>query len=182
MSESTKITQLISQQTIQNRLKELAEEINAEFAEVTGEVVILCILKGGAVFAADLIRHLNFPLILEFIELQSYRGTNSSGRIDVVKCLSPQFAGKNVLVVDDITDTGSTLQYVQNLLSGKNLTKLKFCTFLDKPSRRAAENVRPDFVGITIPDVFVVGYGLDYNQKYRNIPYIATIEQPINGG
>jgi len=166
---------LISENAISKRVSELAEEINAEFKGK--EVVAVCVLKGAFMFMSDVVRHLNFPITLEFLQLTSYHLANSTGEITLVKDVDDEkIAGKNVLVFEDILDTGNSLQFILSHLAKKNPACLKTCVLLDKPERRETESISPDFTGFIIPNKFVIGYGLDYDQKHRNLPYIAYIE------
>ena len=174
------MTLLISQQAIAKRIAELAEEINTEFE---GEdIVVICILKGAVLFMTDLVRRLNVPMTIEFLELRSYNLTSSTGKVNVVKDIGmdKDLTGKNLLVIEDIVDTGTTLQFIYDHLTVRGPAKIKTCVLLDNPARRKIENITPDFTGFTIPNKFVMGYGLDYDQRYRNLPYIACIEK--NGG
>ncbi len=167
------ITVLYSEQEIQQRIVELAEEINAAYEGKTLHLV--CALKGGVFFLCELAKRLNVPVTMDFMSVSSYgNGTESSGEIRVKKDLDEPIAGKEVLVVEDIVDTGNTLNHLLELLGSRNPASLKLCTLLDKPERRIRE-VQVDYTGFVIPDAFVVGYGLDYAQKYRNLPYIGVV-------
>jgi len=169
------ITEMISASTINARLDELAAEIDAEFA---GEdVIIICVLRGAMMFMTDMVRRLNFPMEIDFLQLKSYEETTSTGEITLLKDVG-DISGKHVLVFEDIVDTGNTLQFILQHLAAKNPARLKTCALLDNPARRQIAGIAPDFTGFAIPNKFVVGYGLDYNEKYRNLSYIAT----INGG
>jgi len=178
IKDTEAFSELISEKAIRKRVEELAEEINNEFSGQ--EVVVITVLKGAAPFAADLVRCLDFPVITEYMILQSYHLTESTGKVDLVRDMSTDLAGKNVLVIEDIVDTGTTIQYIYNHLDAKKPNKLKLCVLLDNPARRVHENVSADFVGFIIPDKFVIGYGLDYNQLYRNLPFIATLNMEVN--
>lgn len=174
--------QLISQEAIKNRIDGLAAEINSEFDGKN--VVVICLLKGAALFSADLVRRLNFPLIMEYMEAKSYNKTASTGKIQVTKDIGRSLAGENVLVLEDIVDTGQTLDFILKKLAVHSPATLKTCVLLDNPARRKIENIKPDFTGFVIPNKFVIGYGLDYDEKYRNLPYIAVMpaNSPQNGG
>ena len=169
------ITEMISASTINARLDELAAEIDAEFA---GEdVIIICVLRGAMMFMADMVRRLNFSMEIDFLQLKSYEETTSTGEITLLKDVG-DISGKHVLVFEDIVDTGNTLQFILQHLAAKNPARLKTCVLLDNPARRQIADIAPDYIGFVIPNKFVVGYGLDCNEKYRNLSYIAT----INGG
>ncbi len=163
---------LISREEIEKRVKELAEEISRDFA---GEdPLMLGILNGAFVFMADLIREMSVPVEVEFIRVKSYSGTDSTGRIDVIMDVSENVSGKNVVIVEDIVDTGLTMDFLVRRVVEKGAKSVKICALLDKPSRRVVD-VKPDYVGFTIPDYFVVGYGLDYNGRYRELPAIYRV-------
>lgn len=165
---------LITEEQVQKRLKELGKQLTADYQGK--DLLVIGILKGSVIFMSDLVRVIDLPLQLDFMAVSSYgKSTNSSGVVRILKDLDTDIQGKDVLIIEDIVDTGLTLSYlVENLLS-RNPASLKICTFLDKPSRRVAK-IRPDYNGYEIPDEFVVGYGLDYAEKYRNLPYIGVIE------
>jgi len=165
---------LISTEQVQKRIKELGQQLTAEYQGK--DLLLIGILKGSVIFMSDLVRAVDLPLQLDFMAVSSYgKSTNSSGVVRILKDLDTDIHGKDVLIIEDIVDTGLTLSYlVENLLS-RNPASLKICTFLDKPSRRVAK-ITPDYNGYEIPDEFVVGYGLDYAEKYRNLPYIGVIE------
>lgn len=165
---------LITQDQIQDRLKELGKAISGDYEGE--EILVVGILKGSVVFLADLIRRISIPVQIDFMAVSSYgKSTHSSGVVRILKDLDTYIEGRHVLIVEDIIDTGLTLSYlVENLLSRKPAS-LKICTFLDKPERRKTL-ITPDYNGYQIPDEFVVGYGLDYNEKYRNLPYIGVVE------
>ena len=168
-----KIDVLISAEAIAVRLDELADEINAEFSG--NNVTVICVLKGAFMFATDMVRRLTFPVDVDFMQLSSYHATESTGKVAVNLDVG-DISGKNVLVLEDIVDTGASLQFLHNHLSAKGPAKLKICTLLDNPARRKVFDLTPDFTGFVIPNKFVVGYGLDFNQKYRNLPYIGFID------
>ncbi len=145
-----------------------------------GEDLLLCgILKGSVVFMADIMRKITIPCSIDFMCVSSYGSdTRSSGAVKIVKDLSQDIAGKNVILIEDILDTGVTLAHLSQMLSVRNPKSLKICTLLDKPERRKSD-VRPDYVGKQVPDEFVVGYGLDFDEKYRNLPYIGILKREI---
>lgn len=168
---------LITGEEIADRVKTIAEEIRKDFA---GEdLIMICILRGSCYFFADLTRELPNFINLEFMSVSSYgSGATSSGEVRIIKDISCPIEGKNVIVVEDIIDTGYTLAYLKRILTERRPKALKICSLLDKPSRREAE-IEGDYVGFTVPNEFVVGYGLDYNQKYRNLPYIGILKREI---
>jgi hypoxanthine phosphoribosyltransferase len=165
---------LLTREQIMDRLAELGKEISEDYEGE--EILLVGILKGSVVFLADLMRQIKVPLQIDFMAVSSYgKSTHSSGVVRILKDLDADIEGRHVLIVEDIVDTGLTLSYlVENLLSRKPAS-LKICTFLDKPERRQTQII-PDYNGYEIPDEFVVGYGLDYNEKYRNLPYIGVVE------
>lgn len=166
---------LIDEKTLQARVKEIADEIRKEYNGKT--ITLICILKGSTFFTADLARYLyDQDVRLEFIRVSSYNeGTVSSGEIKMKLDLKDSLQGKDAIVVEDIIDTGRTLSYLIEYLRLKNPNSLKLCALLTKPSRRVC-NVDADFIGFEVPDKFVVGYGLDCNEQYRNLPYIGYLE------
>ena len=170
---SEHISVLISEKEINDRVKELAAIINEEYKGQ--EVRLVCILKGSVFITCELAKYLTVPVTLDFMAAHSYQGTESTGNIDIVQDLDHDIEGKNVIVIEDIIDTGRTLHFLLELLKKRNPKSLKLLTLLDKPDRRVTE-VFVDYIGFTIPDKFVVGYGLDYDQKYRNLPYIGVVE------
>lgn len=160
---------LIDEKTIKERIKQIANEISNDF---DGEkITLICILKGSLYFFADLSRFISLDTELEFIRVSSYDGENSTGNIDFIMDLDEPITGKNVIIVEDIIDTGNTLSYLLEYFKKQNPKSLKLCTLLDKKDRRES-NVLVDYVGFSIPNYFVIGYGLDLDQKYRNIPEI----------
>lgn len=168
---------LISEEQIELKVQELGREISAKFQDE--ELVVISILKGALVFTADLIRELSADVVLDSMIVSSYgSGTTSSGKIKIVQDCREDLKGKNVLVVDDVIDTGNTLSQLCEFLRTREPKSLSTCVFLDKPSRRAV-NFKPDYVGYEIPDAFVIGYGLDYDGKYRQLPYVAEIKEEM---
>lgn len=157
---------LISAQDIQQRVMELGRQISADYGD--RPVVLVGVLKGSFMFMADLVRHITCPVRLEFIGTKSYAGTSSSGEVQLTKDLDKPIQGEDVLLVEDIVDTGLTLNYLQHLLAQRGPLSVRTAAFLDKPSRRRIE-VQADYIGFVIEDRFVVGYGLDFDQKYRNL-------------
>lgn len=165
---------LISEEEVKKKIQEIAAKINEEYAGK--ELHVICILKGGVFFMCELVKHITVPVTHDFMSASSYGdGTVSSGTIKITKDLDSSIEGKEVLVVEDILDTGRTLHHLLELLRERKPKSLRLCTLLDKPDRRVVD-VPVDYTGFTIPDLFVVGYGLDYAQHYRNLPYIGVIE------
>ena len=168
------IKTLITEQEIKTRITSLADEINKELGGE--EIVAICSLKGAVVFATDLIRELSMPLNLEFIEISSYGNeTSSKGSLNLIKNINADLQDKIVLLIEDIVDTGQTLEYITNLINQHKPKRLLTCVLLDNPARRI-KPITADFTGFKIPNKFVLGYGLDYEQKYRNLPYIGYLE------
>lgn len=164
---------MITEEEIRSRVKKLGEEITRDF---TGEPLLaICVLKGACVFLSDLIRAIGVDTSIDFMAVSSYgSATQSSGVVRILKDLDTSIEGKNVLIVEDIIDSGLTLHYLRDYLMARNPKTLKICTLLDKPERREAE-ISADYTGFTIENKFIVGYGLDYNEKYRNLPYITSL-------
>ncbi len=171
---SEKISVLISREEVLKKIQSMADQISADYAGK--EIALVCVLKGGVFFMTELSKYITVPCTLDFMSVSSYgNGTVSSGTVCIVKDLDEKIEGRDVLVVEDIIDSGRTLSYLMEMLAERNPKSLKLCTLLDKPERREAE-VAVDYTGFQIPDAFVVGYGLDYQQKYRNLPYIGVVE------
>ncbi len=172
MSESVRI--MISEEDVNARIFELAQQINADYAGK--ELHLICTLKGGVFFMCELAKRLSIPVTMDFMSVSSYGdSTKSSGVIKINKDLDEPILGKDVLVVEDIVDSGNTLSYMLEMLGKRGPKSLALCTLLDKPARRRKE-VFVNYTGFEIPDEFVVGYGLDYAQKYRNLPYVGVVE------
>ena len=171
---SEKIRVLLDEETVEKRICEIAAKISEDY---NGEQVhMICVLKGGVFFTCELAKRLTIPVSMDFMSVSSYGAdTKSSGVVKIIKDLDEGLEGKNVLVVEDIIDSGRTLSYLLEYLRNRNPKSLKLCTLLDKPERRVVE-VDVDYTCFDIPDEFVVGYGLDYAQKYRNLPYIGVVE------
>lgn len=169
-----RIENLIDRKTVENRIKELAKQIEKDYAGE--EVYCVGLLKGSVVFLSDLVKEINTPVIIDFMSVSSYGSeTVSSGDVKILKDTDLDLRGKHVLIVEDIIDTGLTLEHViRYFKESKGVKTLKTCTLLSKPERRKV-NIDIDYVGFDVPDKFVIGYGLDYNQKYRNLPYIAVV-------
>ena len=171
---SERIRELISEKDVAAKIAEMGAQISKDYK---GEsIYLLCILKGGVFFTTELAKHITVPVSIDFMSVSSYGGeTTSSGIVRIVKDLDTPIEGKNVLIAEDIIDTGRTLAYLMEHLRQRKPKSLKLCTLLDKPDRRVSD-VKVDYAGFEIPDEFVVGYGLDYDQKYRNLPYVGVIE------
>ena len=170
-----KVDVLISEKEIDNRILEIADRINKDYEGE--ELTLICVLKGGVMFMCDLAKRLNLNVRLDFMSVSSYGSqTKSSGVVKIIKDLDNSIDGKNVLVVEDIIDSGNTLSYLMDILKKRGPKSIKLCTLLDKPSRREKKDVLVDYVCFEIEDKFVVGYGLDYDQRYRNLPYIGVME------
>ncbi|MFQ5621991.1 MAG: hypoxanthine phosphoribosyltransferase [Paracoccaceae bacterium] len=168
------IDEMISAKSIAARVEELAREITAEFSD-TDKLVVVGLLRGSFVFIADLVRELELPVEVDFIEASSYgNSTESSREVRILKDLRGEIEGRDVLVVEDIVDTGYTLKHVLEILKTRHPRKLKVCALLDKPTRREVD-VKADWTGFEIPDKFVVGYGIDYAQRNRNLPHIGAV-------
>ena len=171
---------LLSEQEVDKRIQEIGDMITEDFA---GETVhLVCVLKGGSFFMCELAKRIKLPVSLDFMSVSSYGSdTKSSGVVKIVKDLDEPLQGKNVIVVEDIVDSGRTLSYLMEMLKDRKPKTLTLCTLLDKPDRRVID-VDVKYTGFTVPDVFVVGYGLDYDQLYRNLPYIGEVVFPEEEG
>ena len=171
---SEKIRVMIPEEEVDAKIKELGERISKDYAGK--QVHLVCILKGSVFFTCELAKRITVPVSMDFMSVSSYGdGTTSSGVVRISKDLDETLEGKDVIVIEDIIDSGRTLSYLLEVLKGRYPASMKLCTLLDKPDRRTHE-VYVDYVGFEIPDEFVVGYGLDYAQKYRNLPYIGVVE------
>ena len=172
---SEKIRVLIDQQTVEARIAEVAEQINRDYEGQ--QIHLVGILKGSVMFMCELAKHLTVPVTMDFMSCSSYdEGTVSKGIVRLNKDLDQPIEGKEVLLVEDIIDSGNTLAYLLSALPARRPASLKLCTLLDKPARRVRREVIVDYTCFEIEDYFVVGYGLDYDQKYRNLPYIGVVE------
>lgn len=170
-----KIRTLISEEKLNARIREMAAQISSDYAGK--ELHLICILKGGAYFMTELSKYITVPVTIDFMAVSSYgAGTVSSGIVKIIKDHDEPIEGKHVMIVEDIIDTGFTLSYLLEMLRDRRPASLQLCAMLNKPDRRIRE-VRIDYCGFDIPDEFVVGYGLDYDQRYRNLPYIGVVEQ-----
>jgi hypoxanthine phosphoribosyltransferase len=169
---------LITSEQIQAKVAELGARISVDYRD--REVTLVSVLKGSLPFMADLMRSIRVPLTIDLMEVSSYGGasTETTGLVRILKDLSSPIEGREVLIVEDIIDTGLTLNYLIRYLNGKNPSSLRICTLLDKPARRLVE-IPIDYLGFTIPDRFVVGYGLDYGERYRNLPFIGVLRPEV---
>ena len=171
---------LFTEEQLQARVAEIAAQIDRDYAGK--QPLLVSVLRGSFVFMADLVRRITLPCTVDFMAVSSYgSGTTSSGQVKIVKDLSEQSEGKDVIVVEDILDSGNTLSYLLKLLEARHPASIRLCTLLDKPERRT-KPVAVQYSGFTIPDEFVVGYGLDYDEKYRNLPYIGILKPRVYGG
>lgn len=172
MSEHIRV--MVTENDVNEKIKLLGEQISKDYAGK--EVHLVCVLKGGSFFMCELAKRITVPVTLDFMSVSSYgNSTKSSGVVKIVKDLDEPLKDKNVLVVEDIIDSGRTLSYLLEMLRDRHPASVRLCTLLDKPERRVTD-VYVDYTGFEIPDEFVVGYGLDYNQRYRNLPYIGVVE------
>lgn len=172
---------LLSEEQIQNRIRELGEILSKEYADK--DPIIVGVLKGVVVFYADMIRLIKVPCQMDFMWISSYSGTNSTGSMEVKRDVSANIEGRHVLILEDIYDTGTSLDFTYKHLLTKKPASLKICTLLDKPERRRPGiTLQPDYVGFTIPNAFVVGYGLDFNEHYRNLPYVGILKPEVYNG
>ena len=168
---------LFSEEQLKNRVQEIARQITADYQGK--EIMLISVLRGSFVFMADLCRAIDLPCTLDFMAVSSYgKGTKSSGQVQITKDLSEDITDRHIIVVEDILDSGNTLSYLLQLLQARSPASVRLCTLLDKPSRRTKE-VELHYSGFTIPDYFVVGYGLDYAEKYRNLPYIGVLKPEV---
>lgn len=169
-----KIRVLLKEEEVNRRIEEIGKQISKDYEGRS--VHLICVLKGGVFFTCELAKRITVPVSLDFMSVSSYgAGTTSSGVVKIIKDLDEPLEGKDVLIVEDIIDSGRTLSYLIEILKQRNPASVRLCTLLDKPERRVVE-VAVDYVGFNIPDEFVVGYGLDYDQRYRNLPYIGVVE------
>ena len=169
---------LLTEEQIQTRIQELGNILSEEYADKNP--IVVGVLKGVVVFYADMIRHIRVPCQMDFMWISSYEGTGSTGKMNLKKDLSEDVRGRHVLVLEDIFDTGNSLDFVCKHILEKEPASLKVCTLLDKPSRRNPNvTVQADYIGFEIPNAFVVGYGLDYNEYYRNLPYVGILKPEV---
>jgi hypoxanthine phosphoribosyltransferase len=167
---------LIDEETLQARIEALGAQINADYSHAA-DLLLICVLKGGVMFLTDLMRHIHVPHAIDFMAISSYGAgaRESSGIVRIDLDLKQNVEGRNLLIVEDIIDTGTTLAYLRRLLLARNPASLRICTLLSKPSRRLTD-IPVDYVGFEIPDKFVFGYGLDLDELYRNLPFIAAVK------
>ena len=171
---------LFTEQELKDRVAEIAAQIDRDYAGK--EPMLISVLRGSFIFMADLCRAIDLPCTLDFMSVSSYgKGTTSSGQVQITKDLSEDITGRHVIVVEDILDSGNTLSYLLKILQHRHPASIRLCTLLDKPDRRV-KPVEVHYSGFTIPDAFVVGYGLDYAEKYRNLPYIGIVKPEVYGG
>lgn len=163
---------LINESNLDKRIEELAKEIMRDYKDE--DLVFVGVLKGAAVFMIELAKKIKNNVEFEFIQVESYQGTESTGKIKLKQDLIDKIEGRNIIIIEDIVDTGRTLEYLREYIKKHNPKSVKVCTLLSKPSRRIVE-LNIDYIGFSIPDEFVIGFGMDYDQKYRNLPYIAKM-------
>ena len=172
MSEN--VVTLISKESIEKRVLEMAQEISSDYAGKN--LFLVCVLKGAFMFAADLFRALTIDAEIDFMDVSSYgKGIKSSAQLSLILDLQESVEGKDVLIIEDIADTGRSINFIKKCLADRKMASLKLCALLDKPTSRVFTEIVPDYSGFVIPDKFVVGYGLDFNQKYRGLPYIGYL-------
>ena len=168
---------LFSEEQLKTRVQEIAHEIERDYQGK--EIMLISVLRGSFIFMADLCRAIDLPCTLDFMSVSSYgKGTTSSGQVQITKDLSEDITGRHIIVVEDILDSGNTLSYLLKILQHRHPASIRLCTLLDKPDRRV-KPVEVHYSGFTIPDAFVVGYGLDYAEKYRNLPYIGVLKPEV---
>lgn len=171
---------LVSQEQLDQKVKELGEQISKDYAGKN--LLMVSVLKGSVVFMADLMRAISVPCEIDFMSVSSYgRGTKTSGVVKIIKDLDISLEGRDMLIVEDILDSGLTLSYIKTILLERSPNSIKICTLLDKPERRKSD-IKADYIGFNVPDEFVVGYGLDYDEKYRNLPYIGVLKPVVYSG
>ena len=168
---------LISEKDIKKAVKKIGKQISKDYADKN--LMLVAVLKGSVIFMADLMRAISIPINIDFMAVSSYGGgTKTSGVVKIIKDLDHDLSGKDILIVEDILDSGMTLSYLKSLLEQRNVNSIRIATLLDKPERRIAD-VRADYFCFTVPDEFVVGYGLDYDQQYRHLPYIGVLKPEV---
>ena len=171
---------LYTEEQLRDRIAELGAQITADYEGK--DLVLASVLRGSYIFMADLSRQIKLPLTIDFMAVSSYgSGTSSSGQVEIKKDLSDSIEGKDLIIVEDILDSGNTLYYLMDILRARKPASIRICTLLDKPDRRV-KPITADYCGYSIPDAFVVGYGLDYDEKYRNLPYIGVLKPEVYGG
>ncbi|MGN0627713.1 MAG: hypoxanthine phosphoribosyltransferase [Oscillospiraceae bacterium] len=168
---------LLPEKDLQKAVKKLGKQISADYEGKN--LMLVAVLKGSVIFMADLMRAITIPVSIDFMSVSSYgAGVKSSGVVKIIKDLDHDLTGYDVLIVEDILDSGLTLSYLTNVLRQRNVSSIKICTLLDKPERRKVD-IKPDYACFVVPDKFVVGYGLDYDQKYRNLPYVGVVKPEV---
>lgn len=171
---------LFSEEELRERVAQLGAEITRDYAG--RHPVLVSILRGSFIFMADLARQIGLPVTVDFMSVSSYgAGTKSSGQVEIKKDLSDTVEGRDIIIVEDILDSGNTLYYLRDMLQARHPASVRICALLDKPERRV-KDIHADYRGFDIPDAFVVGYGLDFNEKYRNLPYIGVLKPSVYGG
>lgn len=169
---------LFSEDQIRSMIERMGDEISRDYADK--KLLLVGILKGSILVMADLMRAIKIPAEIDFMSVSSYGdGTSTTGRVRIVKDLDKDITGYDVIVVEDILDSGRTLAYLKSVLGARNPASIKICTIFDKPERREIEDVKADYVGDVVPDEFIVGYGLDYSQKYRNLPFVGILKREV---
>ena len=170
-----RIEEMISEEEVNNRIRELGEQITKDYAGRS--IRLVCILRGAVFFMCELAKRIELPVSFDFMSVSSYGSkTTSSGIVRIIKDLEEPLTGEDVIIVEDIIDSGRTLSFLKDLFRSRGAASIRVCTLLDKPSRRAPEiNINVDYKGFEVPDKFVVGWGMDYDQRYRNLPYIGVI-------
>ena len=168
---------LFTESQLNERIRELGEQITRDYEGKS--LIVVGILKGSNIFTSDLVRKINIPLKMDFMAVSSYgNATESTGVVKILKDLDRDIEGEHVLIVEDIVDSGLTLRYLKDILLTRNPASVKICTLLDKPARRK-ENIKPDYLGYEVPDEFIVGYGIDYAEYYRNLPYVGVLKREV---
>lgn len=169
---------LFSEEQLKAVIKSLGEQITRDYEEKN--LLLVSILKGSVIIMADLMREIKIPAEIDFMAVSSYGGdTKTSGTVKIIKDLDRDIAGYDLLIVEDILDSGKTLSYLKDILTARNPKSIKICTLFDKPERREVPNIKADYVGAVVPDEFIVGYGLDYDQKYRNLPFVGILKERV---
>jgi hypoxanthine phosphoribosyltransferase len=169
---------LVDEKSLQTRVRELGQEISADYKD--SDLILICVLKGGVAFLTDLMRNITIPHEIDFLAISSYGAgqRESTGAVRLLMDLKADIAGRDVLIIEDIVDSGQTMEYLLRTLGARQPASLRICTLLSKPSRRVVD-VPLDYVGFEIPNEFVLGYGLDLDEKYRNLPYVAVLKQEL---
>ena len=169
---------LYSEEQLKEMIKKMGEQITEDYKDKN--LLLVSILKGSVTIMADLMREIKLPAEIDFMAVSSYgSGTKTSGTVKIIKDLDYDIAGYDVLIVEDILDSGKTLSYLIDILSARNPNSIRICTMFDKPHRREVKNIAADYAGGLVPDEFIVGYGLDYDQKYRNLPFVGILKEEV---